>query len=445
MRAVRWGCVCDCTVRERSAQISGVHRYNAVQHHISAASPRADSPYLARKSRRSCRKQIRTAPGLSLQPLIARHPASLQCSDTFCLAGSGWWLQLLPYHGMKRSLPCMQSFTWVIIHQAGLCCRMTGTAVNPCLRAAFLAKREDCKVMTARPDTARATFVCLHLQLICCARRRCWWCHGYRSTTRPRSSLMAASMTPRLSKQSAYAPGWPSAPVSSQTLRCAMQPPPLSFVSRLSACDHPVAAVRRVDAVLAALIWAACDLPNQGLLTGSQQYFCPHILSLLPQISAPAPGGSPTCRQTMHSIHDKAKASARRVQVVWFAGRYDAYVLGILPVGDVTQVIPPGRTELVILDEPEHLTWHHHGAQWTRRFSHVVRTALPEASVHSLPSGPSDLWILLGSRVMGASCTLWEHAEVSWACSSRYDGGQGSCLAGACSPLLQLCSTLGQV
>ena len=65
------------------------------------------------------------------------------------------------------------------------------------------------------------------------------------------------------------------------------------------------------------------------------------------------------------------------MQVVWFAGRYDAYILGILPVGDVTEVIPPGQTELVVLDEPEHLTWHHHGSRWTQRFPHVVRDWTP--------------------------------------------------------------------
>ena len=65
------------------------------------------------------------------------------------------------------------------------------------------------------------------------------------------------------------------------------------------------------------------------------------------------------------------------MQVVWFAGRYDAYILGILPVGDVTEVIPPGQTELVVLDEPEHLTWHHHGSRWTQQFPHVVRDWTP--------------------------------------------------------------------
>ena len=61
--------------------------------------------------------------------------------------------------------------------------------------------------------------------------------------------------------------------------------------------------------------------------------------------------------------------------MVYFAARYDDYILGILPVGDVTEVIPPGKTELVVLDEPEHLTWHHHGHQWRHQFPLVVRSS----------------------------------------------------------------------
>lgn len=56
-----------------------------------------------------------------------------------------------------------------------------------------------------------------------------------------------------------------------------------------------------------------------------------------------------------------------------FAGRYDRTMLGIFPVGDLTSIAAGASAEVVILEEPEHLTWFHHGPRWTERFNHVVR------------------------------------------------------------------------
>ena len=54
------------------------------------------------------------------------------------------------------------------------------------------------------------------------------------------------------------------------------------------------------------------------------------------------------------------------------AGRYDRIMLGIFPVGDLTKVVMDCKAEVVILEEPEHLTWFHHGPRWTKCFDHVV-------------------------------------------------------------------------
>lgn len=53
-------------------------------------------------------------------------------------------------------------------------------------------------------------------------------------------------------------------------------------------------------------------------------------------------------------------------------GRYDRTMLGIFPVGDLTRVVMECKADVVILEEPEHLTWFHHGPRWTECFEHVV-------------------------------------------------------------------------
>ncbi|KAK9909832.1 hypothetical protein WJX75_008162 [Coccomyxa subellipsoidea] len=58
--------------------------------------------------------------------------------------------------------------------------------------------------------------------------------------------------------------------------------------------------------------------------------------------------------------------------IVWYPGRYDRIMLGIFPVGDLTKVVMDCKAEVVILEEPEHLTWFHHGPRWTKCFDHVV-------------------------------------------------------------------------
>jgi len=53
-------------------------------------------------------------------------------------------------------------------------------------------------------------------------------------------------------------------------------------------------------------------------------------------------------------------------------GRYDRQLLGIFQLGDLTSIVEEAKADVVILEEPEHLTWYHHGPRWSERFKHVV-------------------------------------------------------------------------
>lgn len=44
----------------------------------------------------------------------------------------------------------------------------------------------------------------------------------------------------------------------------------------------------------------------------------------------------------------------------------------ILPVGDISEIIPDDESDIAILEEPEHLTWYHHGRRWKNKFKLVI-------------------------------------------------------------------------
>eukprot|EP00252_Welwitschia_mirabilis_P019620 TRINITY_DN4592_c0_g2_i2.p1 TRINITY_DN4592_c0_g2~~TRINITY_DN4592_c0_g2_i2.p1 ORF type:complete len:534 (+),score=110.15 TRINITY_DN4592_c0_g2_i2:137-1738(+) len=44
----------------------------------------------------------------------------------------------------------------------------------------------------------------------------------------------------------------------------------------------------------------------------------------------------------------------------------------IFAIGDITNCITEKDANVAILEEPEHLTWFHHGKRWTKKFKHVI-------------------------------------------------------------------------
>ena len=83
----------------------------------------------------------------------------------------------------------------------------------------------------------------------------------------------------------------------------------------------------------------------------------------------------------------KTKAEQRRLIMDWarqqvegveirirfYEGVYSKDFGSILPLGDITAMFGPDEAkDVCILEEPEHLTWHHTGARWTGLFNFVV-------------------------------------------------------------------------
>lgn len=68
---------------------------------------------------------------------------------------------------------------------------------------------------------------------------------------------------------------------------------------------------------------------------------------------------------------DRQEVSSINFRLIFYAGRYDAALGSIMPKGDLQQLIPT-PVDCIVLEEPEHLTWYHTGKRWTRAFHKSV-------------------------------------------------------------------------
>ncbi|XP_059596580.1 digalactosyldiacylglycerol synthase 2, chloroplastic isoform X2 [Vitis vinifera] len=58
--------------------------------------------------------------------------------------------------------------------------------------------------------------------------------------------------------------------------------------------------------------------------------------------------------------------------IKFYPGKFSRDKRSILVVGDITEIIPDEEADIAVLEEPEHLTWYHHGNRWKTKFRLVV-------------------------------------------------------------------------
>ncbi|KAI6707607.1 hypothetical protein NL676_010569 [Syzygium grande] len=56
----------------------------------------------------------------------------------------------------------------------------------------------------------------------------------------------------------------------------------------------------------------------------------------------------------------------------FYPGKFSRDKRSILPVGDIAELISDEEADVAVLEEPEHLTWYHHGKRWKTKFRLVI-------------------------------------------------------------------------
>lgn len=58
--------------------------------------------------------------------------------------------------------------------------------------------------------------------------------------------------------------------------------------------------------------------------------------------------------------------------IKFYPAKFSRDKRSILAVGDISEMIPDEDADIAVLEEPEHLTWYHHGKRWKTKFKLVI-------------------------------------------------------------------------
>ncbi|GAV90085.1 Glyco_trans_1_4 domain-containing protein [Cephalotus follicularis] len=83
--------------------------------------------------------------------------------------------------------------------------------------------------------------------------------------------------------------------------------------------------------------------------------------------------GSPSEQEAyVHQWLEQRTAFKSSFKIRFYPGKFAVDKRSILPVGDISEVIPDEEADIAVLEEPEHLTWFHHGKRWKTKFRYVI-------------------------------------------------------------------------
>ncbi|OWM88231.1 digalactosyldiacylglycerol synthase 2, chloroplastic-like [Punica granatum] len=98
------------------------------------------------------------------------------------------------------------------------------------------------------------------------------------------------------------------------------------------------------------------SLENQGLVYPNNITF-----------KSPAEHEQYVCQWLEERIPFKSTFAIR-----FYPGKFATDKRSILPVGDISEIISDEEADIAVLEEPEHLTWYHHGKRWKSKFRLVI-------------------------------------------------------------------------